>query len=315
MQQKFEFLNQLPKEMGVETATHLATPDLIRLSTTSTRYRTFFNPLLEQRKPLQNFLHHVVRGEHDKVKGFLQKDFHLIVQRDQVTDCSNRTFHFISGFEYTLWALDKHMWTIMLDCIPQNKEGKKVFAQLLSQYNKVKTEGVTYKLKAKTVIEQHFAFKNTLIKALQIQVDSLNAPGAKNWKAINNQWQRGVGGAQRLLPMHIVAEYCSSEPFYPVPKFNSQPKSSNQFFNNDTNKVEDWFSVDSKLGIEFAMDKTYWVAMRLTLEEVEHGVSGGTRNLDAMKALYQARTLDFSNLKLQLEAQADLNIHQQVVPM
>lgn len=34
-----------------------------------------------------------------------------------VTDCSCRTFFEISCFEYALWAFDKHMWTLMLECI------------------------------------------------------------------------------------------------------------------------------------------------------------------------------------------------------
>ncbi|RYW85626.1 F-box protein, partial [Legionella pneumophila] len=62
---------------------------------------------------------------------------------------------------------------------------------------------------------------------------------------------------QKLLPMHVVYEYCSNEPFYPVPKFTSQPKSSKQFFNWVTEKDENWFGVDSKLGSELAIFKGF----------------------------------------------------------
>ena len=117
------------------------------------------------------------------------------------------------------------------------------------------TDGVTYRLNGKTITEKHFDFENTIIKELQTQVDSINAPGVKNWDAIDKQWREGVGGAQKRLPMHIVDEYCSNEPFYPVPKFTSQPKSSKQFYNWVTEKDENWFSVDSKLSVDFAIYK------------------------------------------------------------
>ncbi|VEB35723.1 Uncharacterised protein [Legionella sainthelensi] len=58
-------------------------------------------------------------------------------------DCFGREFENISGFEYALWALEKHMWAAMIECIPSNEEGKKVFARLYAQYNKVNTDGVT----------------------------------------------------------------------------------------------------------------------------------------------------------------------------
>jgi hypothetical protein len=205
-------------------------------------------------------LHHVTRGEHDAVKAMLKKEMSLIFKRGVITDCSGREFENVSSFEYALWALDKHMWTAMIACIPQNEEGRKVFAQLVNQYNKVNTIGVIYKLNGKTITEQHFDFNNTLIKELQTQVDSINAPGVKNWDAIDKQWREGVGGAQNRLPIHIVDEYCSNEPFYPVPKFTSQPKSSKQFYYWATQKDENWFNDDSKfddskLSVDFAIYK------------------------------------------------------------
>ncbi|HBP6861771.1 TPA: F-box protein, partial [Legionella pneumophila] len=174
------------------------------------------------------------------------------------------------------------------------------------------TEGVTYRLNGKTITEKHFDFKNTIIKELKAQVDSINAPGAKNWDAIDKQWREGVGGAQKLLPMHVVYEYCSDEPFYPVPKFTSRPKSSKQFHNWTTNKDENWFGVDSKLGSELAIYKGGpW-----TLACVRLMCAVTTcRDLDALKALCEVRTKDFIDLKSQLEEQASLDNHYQIVPM
>ena len=147
------------------------------------------------------------------------------------------------------------MWAAMIACIPNNEEGKKVIAKLIAQYNKVNNDGVTYRLNGTTITETHFDFENTLIKELQMQLDSIKAPGEKIWGAIDKQWREGVGGAQKRLPMHIVDEYCSNVPFYPVPNFTSQPKSSKQFQNLAAFEDEYWFSVDSKLSVDFAIYK------------------------------------------------------------
>lgn len=298
MQSKFEKFDELPQELQIKTAQSLSTPDLANLNRTSTNSWNLFQPMVDVSK----LLHQIVRGEHDALQSILKDDISLIFKRGKVTDCSGRTFENISAFEYALWALDKHMWAVIIACIPQNEEGRKVFAKLLAQYNKVNTDGVTYRLNGKTITEKHFDFENTIIKELQTQVDSITAPNP-NWDAIDKQWREGVGGAQNLLPMHVVDEYCSNEPFYPVSKFTSRPKSLRQFYNWITGKSENWFDVGSKLGSDFAI---YSVAAF-----GRSGLAGGwgralrsgvvTNDLAALKALCEARTKDFINLKSQLE--------------
>ena len=294
--------NKIAEDNQREAAEYLSTSELLRLAMTSKTHRSIFTPLVDVRK----LLHYVVRGEHEQVKSILKKEINLIVQRGSVTDCSGAAFDNISAFEYVSWALDKHMWAAMIACIPQDEEGKKVFARLYAQYNKVNTDGVTYRLNGKTITEKHFDFENTIIKELQTQVDSINAPGAKNWEAIDKQWREGVGGAQKRLPMHIVDEYCSNEPFYPVPKFISQPKSSKQFYHWVTDKNENWFSVDSKLSVDFAIYKG-------VNRRASPGVRAAWRcDLDAMTALCKVRTNDFIDLKSQLEDLMRQNNHHQV---
>ena len=312
MQSKFENFNEelpvnkeLPADLKIETAQNLSNHELVDLSITSKYHLNFFQPLIDVRK----LLHHVTRGEHDAVKAMLEKDISLIFKRGIVTDCSGRKFESISAFEYALWALDKHMWEAMIACIPQNEEGRKVFTKLIAQYNKVNTDGVTYKLNGKTITEQHFDFNNTIIKELQTQVDSINAPGVKDWSAIDKQWIEGVGSAENLFPMHIVYEYCSDEPFYPLPKFTSQPKSSKQFYNWITGMGENWFSVDSKLAVDFAIYRAgvdgVYAGRGAHADAAEH-------DLVAMTALCKVRTEDFIDLKSQLEDQMARDNHHQV---
>jgi hypothetical protein len=311
MQSKFEKFHELPADLKIKTAQNLSNLDLANFAETSKYHLALFKPVLDIRK----LLHHVTRGEHDVVKAMLKKDMSLIFKRGVVRDCSGREFENVSPFEYALWALDYHMWTALMTCIPSNEEGRKVFAQLIAQYNKVNTIGVTYKLNGKTITEQHFDFNNTIIKELQTQVDSINAPGVKNWDAIDKQWRVGVGGAQKLFPMHVVDEYCSNEPFYPEPKFTSQPKSSKKFYNWATCRDENWFRVDSKLSVEFAIYKG----------EHLHGYAGGgsifmlgevsllcVKDLVAIAALSKVRTNNFIDLKPLLLEQMTQNNHHQV---
>ena len=302
MQSKFEKFNELPAELKIESAQNLSNRDLVNLAQTSKYHLALFQPMLDVRK----LLHYVARGDHKAVEAMLKKDMSLIFKRGVVTDCFGREFENTSGFEYALWALDKHMWAAMIACIPQNEEGRKVFAQLIAQYNKVNTDGVTYKLNGQTITEKHFDFNNTIIKELQTQVDSINAPGTKNWDAIDKQWREGVGGAQNLFPMHVVYEYCSDEPFYPVPKFTSQPKSSKQFYNWATEKDENWFNAGSKLSVDFAIYKG------LAPGACARRGHAAWFDLDAMTALCKVRTNDFIDLKSQLEDQMTLDNHHQV---
>ncbi|QEY51977.1 F-box protein [Legionella longbeachae] len=310
----FELFNQLPPELKIEISKYLTPDDLVHLAKTSKNHWALFQPLAEVPK----FLHYVVRGEHEAIKLMLHKDISLIFKKSSVTDCSGRVFEKISGFEYALWALDKHMWTIMLECISKNEEDKdernKVVAKLIAQYNKVHSDGVTYRHNGKTSIEKHFDFENTIIKELQTQVDSIYGPGAINWGVIDNQWRVGVGGAQKLLPLHAVYEYCSEEALYPLPKFNAQPKSSKQFYNCTTDKYEDWFSAHSKLGLDFAIYKG-WRQPCSCPGRSQSRAFFLHIDLDAMKELYKVRTNDFINLKSKLEEQASLDNYRRFAPM
>ncbi|WP_131795579.1 F-box protein [Fluoribacter gormanii] len=300
MQDKLEF-KKLPQEINDAIARFLPTKDLLhQVLVSKTGSAPFFQPSLEVRR----FLHHVVCGEHEKVKAMLEKNVHLLYKKGEVTDCAGRSFESISGFEYALWALDKDMWALMLECIPKNEEGKEIIARLLTQYKKLETQGVSYSLNGKTITgEKHFDFEETIIKEWNIQIDSINAPEPKDWNAINEQWRKGVGYAQRLLPVHVVHWYCCEIPFSPTPKFGEQhPSPTKKFYTWITEQCEAWFHKDSKLGQDFAIYK----GSRRGAHASGHSAprrAGGWSDLTAMKALCEVRTNDFINLNQQLEEQ------------
>lgn len=315
MRDKPEFgFKNLPQEINDGIAQHLPTRDLLnQVLVSKADMAPFFQPTLDVR----TFLHHVVCGEYDKVKAMLEKDIHLLYKRGEVTDCSGREFKLIndkcveakdkkgsliSGFEYALWALDKDLWTFMLDCIPKNDEGKEVLERLLTQYKKLMVNGVTYSLNGKPITEKHFDFKGTIITELKTLVNSINAPGPKDWDAINEQWIKGVGGAQRLLVVHIVHWYCYGIPFKPIPKFGEErPSRLKQLYNGITHEKEDWFHKESKLGVDFAIYKNCGEGDVCEAWGV-NSYRFVSHDLAAMKELCVVRTNDFNNFDQQIGA-------------
>lgn len=309
MQSEFKKFDELPSELKISSAQNLSNSHLVSLAQTSKYHFALFKPVIATRK----LLHHVTRGDHNAVEVVLKQNIHIIFKRGKVTDCSGREFEYISGFEYALWALDKHMWEKIMLCVPQNQEGKRLVELLIAQYNQVNTLGITYKLNGKTVTEHHFDFKNTIIRALQTQVNAINRFAAKDWEAIGKQWREDVGGAQKQLPVHIVNEYCSSERFYPIPKFISKPISSTQFYNFLTHKDEAWFGIGSRLAVDFAIYKGDGECYANRESCVPFCNLSG--DLAAITALYELRTLNFTHLEAQLKAQLNLNNHGQLSPM
>src|SRR5690554_3177705 len=104
-----ELFNKLQKELKLEITQSVSSRDLVNLAQASKYHLALFKPIVDARK----LLPYAVRGgEHDVIESILKDDISLIFKKGKVTDCSGRTFNNISVFEYALWALDKHMWTM-----------------------------------------------------------------------------------------------------------------------------------------------------------------------------------------------------------
>jgi hypothetical protein len=327
-------INILLSEVKNKIADHLSINDVVNFAITSKINLEFFKPIANARK-LTQFLHELTRGNHEAVRTMLAKDNSLFYRKGKVTDCSGRTFENISGFEYALWALDKHMWTAILDCIPQDQEGNKIRQLLKGQYDNLDKKSITYILNGETITEQHFDFENTIIKELQMQINMINAVKEKviniysdakkeDLNAISKQWCEDVRRAQKLFPMHVVYEYCSDELFSSEPEFISQPNSSTKIFNCLTNEYENWFSVDSEQESWSFSGKPVAIYRSLAAQRGQKGACAGSdcftqywasNDLSFIQKLYRVRTNDFINLKSQLEEQMTLDNYHQVVSM
>ena len=108
-------------------------------------------------------------------------------QKGDVTDPSGREFEEITAFQYALWALDWHMWTMMLEFM----SNETLYCQIEEQ------EDIT----EKSGYGKHFSFDG-IIKVLENYNEQYG-------KAIATSiWKGEVGYQQKFFPAHVVNEYC-----------------------------------------------------------------------------------------------------------
>ena len=151
------------------------------------------------------FLKHVGFGEQDEAEAMLLARPNLATLSGDLTDCAGRHFENITGFQYAVWALDYHMWTM-------------IRKHLDIDHARIQITG----LNAGSWISTHgrqISWK-PLIEVLDTYVKNYNG---WNWETCNNHWCKQVGGAQLILPAHVINEYSHpSRPLYPCPKWNGQ---------------------------------------------------------------------------------------------
>ena len=105
----------------------------------------------------------------------------------------------MTAFQYALWSVDWHMWTMIQKYLPIESQAQ--------QCQELETQGTAH--------GKHFSLQG-LTSALQTYVDN-----AAKWnydQRAEDQWSKKVGGEQKLLPAHVVNEYCRADrPFEPCP--------------------------------------------------------------------------------------------------
>jgi hypothetical protein len=156
-------------------------------------------PVVVDEKALGQLLKCVAEGEQDQAEALIKKDSKLLLAAGNVTDLSGRSFNNITAFQYALWAMDYHMWTMIQQHLPAEAQAE--------QYHVLESKGTAH--------GKYFDLQ-PLLDALKTYVDN-----ASKWnydqRAVD-QWCKKVGGAQKLLPAHVVNEYCRPDrPFDPCP--------------------------------------------------------------------------------------------------
>ena len=70
-----------------------------------------------------------MQGEQDQAEKIIKDNPSLLLSPGTVTDLSGREFKQITAFQYVLWALDWHMWKMLLKYM-DTKEAALQFAEL-----------------------------------------------------------------------------------------------------------------------------------------------------------------------------------------
>ncbi|WP_147292358.1 hypothetical protein [Legionella hackeliae] len=250
--------------------------------------RFFYNNYNEQWF-MQQLINAVVSGNQDKAQKILQHYPQWMIEKiNTINDLSGRSFHNLSLWQYTLWALDvRYMAPMMLQSLPQNAQGEKIRLQLDKQFEAVEVDGVTYELAGNTYYETEYDFD--VIWALLKYIADKN----KDVKTCSL-----IGQAQRLVPAHVAQHFCNSEePFQSTSSFKKEQfKRTLRFYNSISEKFEHWFS--SQLGLSFAIvggtplgAVAYPIISKRTAEN----------ELEALRTLRKRRTKDLIILKKQLQ--------------
>lgn len=240
-------------------------------------------------KELGKFLKYVAEGEQDKAENLLKNNHKLTLQKGDLMDLSKRRFKGITGFQYALWALDWHMWRMILNYLP-----KEAAALQLAE---LEAEG--------TVYGKHFN--------LAPLVEALNMYTNKNGS--NQHWCKVVGRNQLLLPTHIVNQYCNpARGFYPCPDFTEEVLIRSRRCN-----MGEWFTCEyngQKLGDGFGVlrynfkfaeawrkdelpsKKTLYSALSPIKEPSNRNVAA---DVAALERLWEIRLQQLNDLKSELE--------------
>ncbi|KAJ3123843.1 hypothetical protein HK100_011472 [Physocladia obscura] len=139
------------------------------------------------------FLAFVANANHKAAESMLRGTPSLAITYGDLIDPAGRLFGGITGFQYAVWALDWHMWK-MIQKYLYSADVK----HQLRQYNSRNTQWLSEHGNSAAPIIQN------LISALKSFEDLCKS---FEYTAANEFWNKQVGGAQKLIPMHVVNEY------------------------------------------------------------------------------------------------------------
>lgn len=141
-------------------------------------------------REIEAFLRCVAYGEQDQAEEMLRKNRNLALKRGRLIDLSAREFQSITGFQYALWALDWHMWKMLLEYL--DKEAAAI------QFAEWEAKG--------TAQGKHVSLA-PLIEALNAYAQNSHPSWDRETNGMGLQVER-ISQYQLLLPVHVVNEYC-----------------------------------------------------------------------------------------------------------
>ncbi len=252
---------RLPNELVINIVKHIKDEETQSALAASFR---FFRRVVNQPRIVAKLASCAAWGDEDKVKQLLNiSPGHLgyLAARTTIKDPSGRVFPNISAFQYAIWAMDWHMWMMMLDSLQEvanaksrYKAAEAIRVELLAQYDEA-SRGLNYTLNGVDILgEQHFDFQ-PLMEVLETYVEQFD-----NWDRGQQEqyWCQVIGGAQLNVPSHVAQEYCRGDrSFYPEPSFKeaSLPRAFN-YYHGVTSSSKPWWPrgvAVNKLGVDLAI--------------------------------------------------------------
>ncbi len=144
------------------------------------------------------FLKFIVSGEQEYAEKMIQKKPELLLYSGTVVDLSKRKFTQITGLQYAMWALDWHMWKMIMKYIPKEAAAEQAAGHKTGNW--VSEHGQT----AYTLV-------NNFIEAVEEYVDKAQKGYFAQPIDFGEFWVKRVGGAQAMLPIHFVNELCRTD--------------------------------------------------------------------------------------------------------
>jgi len=237
----------------------------------------------------ERFLLYVAQGEQDKAEAMLRSKPALASYSGTVTDLSERRFTNITAFQYALWAMDWHMWTMLLKYLSK--------PEAAAQARALEEDGTEY--------GNHFDL-NELPQALDTYIKHYNS-----WdnSMRTKHWCKVVGRAQRQLPAHVVNEYCRLDrSFRHTPTFTetSLPRTRAIYVNKPD---DEWFSVvysGGRIGDSFAVASSCYGPWIPESPGASEGYAHGEHRILQSLSSVRTQQLDalLSGLDLDLPAEA-----------
>ena len=232
---------------------------------------------------LRKLLQHVAFGEQEEAEAMLKVHPELLLKKANVTDYSGRTFKNITAFQYALWALDRHMWKMIREYLPNDAAREQLEEHESKDTEYTKEHGV------------HYNF-NELIDALNAYIDNYN-----HWTPdqSEHQWSKIIGSAQRKAPAHIAHEYCREDRgFDPTPDFKESklPRTVALCLGPA------WFPIKNiKVIFNTGIYRAWWnKAGRTSGSPISTTREDAECDKDAMVALKQARMEELCELRREL---------------
>lgn len=242
---------------------------------------------------------YVVSRNDEKIHLCLKQTLKSFCDIRNFKDPSERVFTQHSAWEYTLWALDKDVWTMVLDSIPDStQEAIDLLTILIAQYENIEANGITWVMQDKTVTESHYDF--AIIPALQTCADALDETRTVSEK----QWVKDVGNAQNLVPMYIVHMYCDNQFSFINQKFNLPAQAISHIHSDRLGQIEWYDAMESELAVSYAFSKQEINGKILAADIFEEDVTDShlLNELNAMKKLRDTRLYDFNALGIKLNS-------------